>query len=223
MYALLLCSSHFGSAQVILAHTTMAASSSGTLEWQATHGGKRQRAAAKRELGDRRGRDGMIYSRLVEVLLDAWAYGELSAAKIQKIVAAARNDGLGSSHIPRAIRDEILGVATIGDEGRIPGNCNRDLMRRLHIDSTPTFETTEVSVPFQDQEENLRYADTEVVFPRDVLAQLACFYESEFSKTNLGRLSKFMNFGKRKMSTMIRSFTNIQRWEKPTTAGGLYR
>ena len=160
----------------------MAASSSGTLEWQATHGGKRQRAAAKRELGDRRGRDGMIYSRLVEVLLDAWAYEELSAAKIQKIVAAARDDGLGSSHIPRAIRDEILGVATIGDEGRIPGNCNRDLMRRLHIDSTPTFETTEVSVPFQDQEENLRYADTEVVFPHDVIAQLACFYESEFFK-----------------------------------------
>ena len=151
-----------------------------TLKWQATHGGKRQRAAAERELGERGESSGMVYSRLIEVLLEAWAFEELSAVKIQKIVAAARDDGLGSQHIPKTIRDEILAVASIGDEGRIPGNCNREMIRRLHIDKTSTYEATPVMVPGLDQGENLIYTDTEVILPIDVMSQLSCNYQSEF-------------------------------------------
>eukprot|EP00974_Lingulodinium_polyedra_P064418 6223408-Lingulodinium_polyedra.AAC.1 len=51
------------------------------------------------------------YSELLEVCLVLWAYDELPATKIQKIIAAAQRDGLGGPSIPQGIRDDINKVA----------------------------------------------------------------------------------------------------------------
>ena len=52
------------------------------LEWQASHGGVRQRRAAATASGP--AGEFRPYSKLVEVCLDVWTYEELDAIKLQK-------------------------------------------------------------------------------------------------------------------------------------------
>ena len=122
------------------------------------------------------------YSALLEACLELWAWDELPATKVQKIMAAAKKDGLGGPHIPQGIREEVDKVASIGDEGRVPGNCNRDLMRVLKLNAVPVFRTYEVLAPYK-AENALEYKGMPVIFPHTVLSTLAQHYHAEFTRS----------------------------------------
>ena len=61
--------------------------------------------------------------RLATLLLHKRAWGNLSATAIQQLAATAVADGAKCSHLER--------LAKIGDSGRFPGNCERDLQLNL--------------------------------------------------------------------------------------------
>ena len=59
------------------------------------------------------------YSLLLEACLEMWAYDELPTTKVQKIINAAKGDGLGADTVPQGIRDDINRVVAIFFYGNI--------------------------------------------------------------------------------------------------------
>ena len=62
-------------------------------------------------------------SQLASQLLGMWAWGSMSAPRVQSLAQAALQDGL---HLP-----DIEKLAKIGGSGRFPGNMQRDLLGML--------------------------------------------------------------------------------------------
>lgn len=149
------------------------------LEWQAKHGGVRQRRAA---VAGTSSRDFRPYSKLVELCLEMWAYEELSAIKFQKIMNAAKEDGLGDHPTVHSVRDEINKFAGIGDFGKHPGNCSRDLHRAMNFDDITSFDAIDVLVPYKTPELVLEYMKVPVICPHIVVSVLAEHYPSEFER-----------------------------------------
>ena len=78
--------------------------------------------------------DDSMGSYLVAYLIGLWSWGLMSPAGMQKIAAKSLRDldrAMVSEGQARAVRAELAKLAGIGDQGRIPGNCNRDLNRGL--------------------------------------------------------------------------------------------
>ena len=95
--------------------------------------GIRQRLAAASALTTSLADDapvGIEYqSNLGTRLLLQWGRGTVSASEVQRLARAAVLDGL--------LHHEIASLASIGNWGQMPGNCNRDLQRKYHIDYLP--------------------------------------------------------------------------------------
>ena len=59
--------------------------------------------------------------QLAMALLNMWAWGDLSATKLQQLAACSKADGFQ--------RTALLKLATLSNEGRDPQNCQRDLLQ----------------------------------------------------------------------------------------------
>ena len=82
---------------------------------QTLGGGYKQRLAkAKQDAEPVRGS-----SKLASLLMEQWAWGEMSAPKVQAVAHAAFQDGLDHPQIEK--------LAMMGTSGAHPGNCHRDL------------------------------------------------------------------------------------------------
>ena len=113
------------------------------LQWRATHGGRNQRALAQQAILER------TISRTTNTTTDAskfdcgltlslvqeWAWGALSANKVQQLAALAVADhikllnrvGASLEYIPSSLK----ALAAIGGSGKYPGNAHRDLLTYL--------------------------------------------------------------------------------------------
>ena len=92
---------------------------------QHRRGGRRQRLArqgAPHALPAALG-DNIALGHLAMALLDMWAWGDLSARKLQSLAACSKADGSQDT--------VLLKLASLGSHGRNPQNCQRDLLHWL--------------------------------------------------------------------------------------------
>ena len=75
---------------------------------------------ARQNIQSQAARDNVPQSALASKLLNCWSNGALSAKAVQEIAALAMQDG--------ATHQEIFKLGKVGDWGRRPGNCHRDLL-----------------------------------------------------------------------------------------------
>ncbi len=127
------------------------------LLWRTQHGGRRQRAAAQSELESFGSQPAPAHvhtptdgdSELCKLLVKQWAWGEISAAGLQRIAHAAYTDEvamLASLGKPPATSGSLHQFARLGNYGRISGNVARDLqallgepdMPPVHYERIPT-------------------------------------------------------------------------------------
>eukprot|EP00971_Amphidinium_carterae_P236935 4702524-Amphidinium_carterae.1 len=64
-------------------------------------------------------------SRLAKLLLEQWAWGNMSAVTVQALAEAADDDGCPHTDVKR--------LAAIGSRGVQSGNCSRDLQAILSV------------------------------------------------------------------------------------------
>ena len=64
-------------------------------------------------------------SALATLLMEQWAWGEISAPQVQQMAKAAITDGCQ--------HPELLKLASLGSSGLCTGNCHRDLQRHLKV------------------------------------------------------------------------------------------
>jgi hypothetical protein len=118
-----------------------------------TRGGRRQRQQAREELesasnpgasdADLRPRSPELDSEFCSLLAKRWAWGEISATKLQEFAMAAYNDEqslihkLGTSSPGPAGSKSLKAFASLGNYGHSPGNCFRDLRAFLGEPCTP--------------------------------------------------------------------------------------
>ena len=77
---------------------------------------------------------------LAKALLQLWAWGDLSARKLQTLAACSKADG---SRCPA-----LLKLATLGKSGKRPQNCQRDLLHWLGTYMEPAMpEVYKAPVP----------------------------------------------------------------------------
>ena len=100
---------------------------------------------------------------------------------------------MGDQALPQSIRDEINKFAKIGDYGKHPGNCSKDLHRAMQFDDIISFESLDVLVPYKTPERELGYMTIPVTCPHTVLSVLAEHYISEFERC-LGSTADIISF-----------------------------
>ena len=77
-------------------------------------------------------------SELVTVLLERLAWHEMSAVVVQMVAEAACADGLDHS--------DVSLLSSIGNDGKSPNHCNRDLLKKLDaLDTDLPASRVEVS------------------------------------------------------------------------------
>ena len=121
----------------------MDASTREELLWQASHGGRNQRALAREQLlpaGVSASVSGTVHfaspfnrfeSDVVAYIVGQWAWGLLSAPEVQKLAATSVEDQkrlLNRIPADRSfVSESLVALAGIGCGGRYRGNAHRDL------------------------------------------------------------------------------------------------
>lgn len=108
------------------------------------HLGRHQRAALSSGADD----TVITESALVKDCLKRWAWGEYQATDVQRVCALACEDmeamlnKLKASHsfMPRS----LVQMAGLGDHGKYPGNCKRDLLQILGDPSGISFDLVQI-------------------------------------------------------------------------------
>ena len=90
--------------------------------------------------GSKRRATGYFTSELAKLLVEGLAFGEFSAAMLQRISHAAWVDG--NKH------EDIVELARIGTSGANESNCRRDLLRIIARRNVVIFEATSENTPF---------------------------------------------------------------------------
>lgn len=102
-------------------------------------------------------------SYLSDTLIQMWAWGDISAATLQRIALAACRDGL--------IHERVDQLSKLGSSGMYMGNCRRDLLNIFKkIDTVPAV--VEIPLPILESRLEIESA-TSVLFP--VLSPLDMF------------------------------------------------
>ena len=151
--------------------------------------GIRQRLAAANALTTSLADDAPVgiefQSNLGTRLLLQWSKGSISASEVQRLAHAAVLDGL--------LHHEIASLASIGNWGQMPGNCNRDLQRKYHIDYLPAPLVVRVpciapkAVPAE-----MIWADAAIMLPHQWVASIAILPQAE-SLLGFSHMEAFWN------------------------------
>ena len=117
-------------------------------------------------------------SRLANLLLDQWVWGDMSAAQVQRFASAAVSDG--AKH-----RDLML-LASIGSQGTCPGNCHRDLVEyRLRKPELLTA-LSDVKIWVRKPPLHSIEADQKILLPHDLIGQMYLHHADSFTSLILG-------------------------------------
>ena len=144
--------------------------------------GYKQRAAASADGG---APAAQAPSALVALLLEKWAWGQISARQVQELCAAAQSDGLLHPH--------VLALSTIGSAGSNPNNCNRDLLTKL---SAPMLSHAQSmhSFPMKHPRAGSFTHGQKLMLPHEVFANIYEHYPSTFRDKILGGEGELQKF-----------------------------
>ena len=129
-------------------------------------------------------------SKLSSLLIEQWAWGALSAPKVQAIAEAACADGLDHPHVAQ--------LSKLGSLGSHPGNCHRDL---LSIAGNHSLINAVLSVPMRVKYKKwvTKEEDLDLLLPHKLFS---CMFESlpkafeacilGGSESNIGKFWKAM-------------------------------
>ena len=106
-----------------------------------------------------------------------WAWGELSATKLQKLAACATMDG--SSHA------DVIKLSQIGNSGAAPGNCHRDLSATLSASNLDKAAST-IVVKTPVRKMVTKTVEQKILLPHEVFACLWEHYREDFVSRLLG-------------------------------------
>lgn len=152
---------------------TMASSSGGPAAKRprAPMGGHRQRIALAEEAESRGD------SKLSRVLMERWAWGDMSAPTIQTVAQAALEDG--------AHHRDLRVLASLGSNGRLPGNAHRDLERKLAPNGL-TEAVSKMMVTMRKPPAGLVRVEHPVLWPHEIFAAIFRHYPAAFQTRIIG-------------------------------------
>jgi len=156
-----------------------------------------QRKRARQELAEAEAMEvdppSQFDSELAAELIRRWAWGKASAAEVQRLAAMSHRDqqkaltaaGAATEHASRS----LLALAALGNSGRHPNNCNRDLKAWLGEPDTPA--PTFVAIPCKIQKPRgrldiLRPTPLPFLLPHNMIAYLYNSRPDDFVEKFLG-------------------------------------
>ena len=121
-------------------------------------------------------------SKLVSLLVEQWAWGEMSAPLVQRLAQAAVDDGLEHPDVQK------LGL--IGSQGKFPGNTHRDLLllsgNHALVATPPTLQAP-IRLKFQTVNETTsREIPLDFLLPHKLFSALYNTLPRSFASTILG-------------------------------------
>lgn len=114
---------------------------------------------------------------LAPLLMRKWSWGDFSAPTVQALAAAAVHDGC----VDPLLRD----LASIGSEGRFPGNCHADLLRKV----PPTYvhrALTKFRVWLSPRPGRILVADHLLLLPHELFHIIYTHHREQFNLRLLG-------------------------------------
>ena len=142
-------------------------SSSSAKRPRAPQGGCRQRA----ERAANEANELVKPSALARLLLERWAWGDLSGPSIQSIAQAAVIDG--------AVHEELNIIAKLGSSGAFPANIQRDLLRALQ--PTPvTNHLKKISIWMRKVPGHIIQVEHDILLPHELFASMYEYYPETF-------------------------------------------
>ena len=118
-----------------------------------------------------------VESTLAKHLLNLWAWGEMSAPKVQQIAAAAKADGLSHPQVDM--------LASLGTGGKHARNCHPELLRKLQASPLPPT-STHFRLPMFLPPTGHRFVDQAILLPHEMFALLYSKYPQAFQDRVLG-------------------------------------
>ena len=110
-------------------------------------------------------------SHLAELLMEQWAWGEMSAPMVQGLAEAAMKDGLA--------HPEVQKLAQIGTQGKHPANTHRDLLYLSAGNSMVSIASSQFNITLQLTRKKSGPVPLDFLLPHKLFS---CIYE-HFPKT----------------------------------------
>ena len=180
-------------------------------------GGVRQRM---RQTEKREG-PGNDSSTLLALLLQLFAWGDISAQLVQSISAAAYKDACDLKE-NRSSLGELERISTIGYSGLYPNKCYSELMQRIpYAIKIPKPFT--LSLPFKKPYKQL---DQGFLLPHELFASIFEWYPKTWTKSVVPSQASLRNFWKTNINhpTMrthdLKDRENFQEWAVPISLHG---
>ena len=124
-------------------------------------------------------------SQLAHMLLEMWAWGEISAYRLQQMAEAGVHDGIG--------HPDMRKLASLGTNGKHSGNCHRDLTRYLDkIVHMP--EPVPMTIPLKMDDDNVNIVDIPLLPLHRLFAHMAQHWPLEFEARVTGPPSALQDF-----------------------------
>ena len=124
-------------------------------------------------------------SKFAHMLLELWAWGDISAYRLQQLAQASVVDGL--------VHPDVQKLAAIGATGKHPGNCHRDLVRHLHTKIDMPLPV-QMSVPLKMDDDNVRVVDIPLLPFHRLVAHMHAHFPLEFETRIIGAPGQLQQF-----------------------------
>ena len=116
-------------------------------------------------------------SKLADLLIERWAWGELSATAIQAIAHAAVSDG--------ATHPQLTALAQVGCQGRFPANCHRDVASAMQTVATQNCLSS-MRVHLKKLPNGIVSAEHKLLLPHEMFSMLYHKHRDQFQMRILG-------------------------------------
>lgn len=147
---------------------------------------KRHRGGCRQQL--LRAQEPQPESHLARLLLNLWSWGDISTPLLQKIAAAAVNDGINLT--------DLVTLADLGAKGAYPGNMHRELASKLKHSVVSTHLST-IEVAYKNVRGSLGSIvrrHVPILLPHELFSAIHTYYPEAFASCILGGSSD--NIGK---------------------------
>ncbi len=142
-------------------------------------GGLRQRLEKVKQESGTPGSKAELNSSLARYLVESWSVGTMSPQQIQKIASLAMQDFTASSSTGTHLQD-LAKLASLGQSGRNPNNCHKDLLAFVdHMSSVPAPVPFRLPFKVADSSQN-------IMLPHVLFSAMHANYGKAFEKTMLG-------------------------------------
>ena len=122
-------------------------------------------------------------SRVANMLLHDWSWGLMPATKVQKTCQGILED---NDDMGQATHPEVRKLASLGNSGQTPGNCNRDLACGKLKKPPVMTALTSFQVRLKTSALTHRDVQSKVLWPHQLFALLYKHHKDTFTQRILG-------------------------------------